>query len=76
MHAWEGNPRLDESAEYRSEAFTPARTRTKPVRPHTISWKLVAGLAAGALLGMPFVATGTVHAAWAQVSQMFAFIRR
>jgi hypothetical protein len=76
MHAWEGNPRLDESAEYRSEAFAPERTRTKPVRPHTISWKVVAGLAAGALLGVPFVATGTVHAAYAQLSHMFAFLRR
>jgi hypothetical protein len=46
------------------------------VRPHTISWKVVAGLAAGALLGVPFVATGTVHAAYAQLSHMFAFLRR
>jgi hypothetical protein len=76
MHAWEGNPRLDESAEYRTEAFTVERSRTKPMAPHTVNWKVAAGLAAGALLGVPFVATGTVHAAWAQLSHMFAFFRR
>jgi hypothetical protein len=76
MHAWEGNPRLDESSEYRSQALAPESKRTKSARPRSINWRVLGVLAAGCLLGVPFVATGTVHAAWAQLSHMFAFLRR
>ena len=76
MHAWEGNPRLDESSEYRSQAMSPEHTRTKSTPPHSVSWKVLAGVTAASLLGVPFVATGTLHAAWAQLSHMFVFLRR
>jgi hypothetical protein len=76
MHAWEGNPRLDESSEYRSLEPTPECTKTKSERPHSISWRVLAVFAAGSLLGLPFLATGNVHAAWAQISHMFASLRR
>jgi hypothetical protein len=78
MHAWEGNPKLDESSEYRSEVLAPERSRARAAsgRPYPLNWKVLAGLAAGSLLGVPFLAPGTVHAAWAQLLQMLAFLRR
>ncbi|HEX4427070.1 MAG TPA: hypothetical protein VH079_16850 [Terriglobales bacterium] len=76
MHAWEGNPKLDESSEYRSEALAPERTRTKAGQSHSFNWRVVAVLAGGFLLGVPFLATGTLHAAWAQLSHAFASMHR
>jgi hypothetical protein len=76
MHAWEGNPKLDDSSEYRSEALAPESRRTKAGESHSFNWRVLAVLAAGFLLGVPFVANGTMHAAWAQFSHMFASLRR
>jgi hypothetical protein len=76
MHAWEGNPRLDESSEYRSQALAPESTRTRAGEPHSVNWRVVAVLAAGFLLGVPFMANGTIHAAWTQLSHRFASLRR
>jgi hypothetical protein len=76
MHAWEGNPRLDESSKYRSQELLPEGERAKPARQPDISWRVVAVFAGGSLLGVPFVASGTAHAAWTQLSHMFAFFRR
>jgi hypothetical protein len=76
MHAWEGNPRLDEQSEYRSQALTQERTRSKAARPLSFNWRVVAGIGAASLLGMPFMAPAMAHAAWAQFSHMFASLRR
>jgi hypothetical protein len=77
MHAWEGNPRLDESSEYRSlELTSEGKRTTKSVPSRPVSWRVLAVLAAGSLLGVPFLATGTFHAVWAQISHMLTFLRR
>jgi len=77
MHAWEGNPRLDESSEYRSlELTSEGKMTTKSVTSRPVSWRVLLVLAVGSLLGVPFLATGTFHAVWAQISHTLPFLRR
>lgn len=45
----------------------------KPVNPPAGHWRAFAAVAVGTLLGMPFVGSHTVHAAWAELTQ---FIRQ
>jgi len=72
MHAWEGNPRLDESSEYRSQAMAPEGKRKKSAPRFAAHWRVVAVFAAGSLLGVPLVASGTAHSAWMHLVQVFA----
>jgi hypothetical protein len=68
---------MDESSEYRSLELTPEGTRpTKLARSHSVSWRVLAVFAVGSLLGVPFVAGGAMHATWAQLCHMFAYIPR
>jgi hypothetical protein len=67
---------LDESSKYRSQELLPEGERTKSARQPEISWRVLAVFAGGSLLGVPFVVSGTAHAAWTQVSHMFTFFRR
>ena len=66
---------MDESSEYRSEAIATERKRTASAQSHTLNWQVLAVLGTGFLLGVPFVATGTIHAAWAQLYHMYASLR-
>jgi len=46
------------------------RVETDEVRP--AHWKMMASVAAGTVLGMPYVSAGTFLAAWVEVSQWIA----
>jgi len=39
-------------------------------------WKTMASAAAGAILGVPFVPSGTIRAAWAEVAQWVAGLQK
>jgi hypothetical protein len=39
-------------------------------------WRMMASAAAGTMLGMPFVSSGTFRAAWIEVSQWIAGLQR
>ena len=75
MHAWEGNPRLEESSEYRSQAMAPEGKRTKSVPRPVVHWRVVAVFVAGSLFGVPLVASGTAHAAWVHLVQVFVSLK-
>jgi hypothetical protein len=76
MHAWEGNPRLDESSEYRSQALAPETKRTKAIPQPAINWRVLAVFAGVSLLGVPFVASGSAQAVWIRLSHLFSFLYR
>ena len=44
----------------------------KPMNPPAENWRALAAAAAGTLLGMPFVGSHTVHAAWAEISRFLS----
>ncbi|MBZ5571386.1 MAG: HEAT repeat domain-containing protein [Acidobacteriia bacterium] len=41
----------------------------KPIQPQSGRWRMLVALLAGAVLAVPFVATGTARAAWTEISQ-------
>jgi hypothetical protein len=66
---------MDESSEYRSQAMASEGNRPTTVPQPAVNWRVLAVFVAGSLLGVPFVASGTAHAAWLHLAQTFAFLR-
>jgi len=44
--------------------------------PDSASWKMMASAAAGTLLGMPFVSSGTFRAAWLEVLRWITALQK
>ncbi|HEV7219737.1 MAG: hypothetical protein ACHP8A_05135 [Terriglobales bacterium] len=44
--------------------------------PRPVDWKTMASAAAGAILGVPYVPSGTLRAAWTEVSQWVAGLQK
>jgi len=66
---------LEESSEYRSQAMAPEGKRTKSVPRPVVHWRVVAVFVAGSLFGVPLVASGTAHAAWVHLVQVFVSLK-
>lgn len=71
MNPPEHDPRLDPTPDYGS--LGPA-SDTGPGKPISgaANWRVLVAVAAGALLGVPFVATGSVGAAWDQIAGLLS----
>lgn len=71
MNPPEHDPRLDPTPDYGSLGPASDTGPGKPISP-AANWRVLAAVAVGALLGVPFVATGTVRAAWDQIAGLLS----
>jgi HEAT repeat protein len=69
MHAWEGDPQPKSAPAYGTVGPGSDLCPGQTVGPKTGNWRVYLAVATGLLLALPFVATGTVRAAWAEISQ-------
>jgi hypothetical protein len=73
MHVWGGNPgttaRLDNGSILSPELKV---TSLRDIAVSSANWQRFAAVAVVTLLGWPFISTGTIHAAWAEISRFLS----
>jgi hypothetical protein len=76
MHEGEEIPQGVASSDHESLESTGDMQFSEPDGTLTSRWTTMASAAAGAALGMPFDSRGALRAAWVEVSQRIAALRK